>query len=276
MKRITWVDFVSDHVCKIPGQRNAVEAEQTLTEFGKVIKPKGPHAVTFGMIESYVAALRKRGNAAATINKKCRYIRAAMNKAVKRGYAGRNPMSDGWEWQAEEQRIPRALSADEKAKLLKACPTRQWRTFVRLALNTGCRRSELLGLTWNRVDFENARIVITGTKAKRDRVQPLTPDDVVALRELQATTLKHGGPFVSLLHNPGRDFQAIVKAASIAHCSLHDLRRTFCTDLARLNVNQLIVQQLAGHAHASTTAKYYQAVDDAMKRNAVLRLSEAG
>ncbi len=56
---------------------------------------------------------------------------------------------------------------------------------------------------------------------------------------------------------------------------VHDLRRTFCTDLAKLGVNQLVVQQLAGHANSKTTEVFYQRVDDDTKRDAVERLAKS-
>ncbi|UCE62055.1 MAG: tyrosine-type recombinase/integrase [Phycisphaerales bacterium] len=277
LKRSTWPEFVQDHVSKIAGAANAVAAKHALDEFGRSCSPVSPRAITYGMVEAFVVHLRKKNNRTATINKKLRYLRAAFNKAIKRGYISRSPM-DGWEWAREDDPIPRALADEEKSKLLDACPTDQWRTFVHLALTTGCRRGELLGLTWDRVDFANARLIITGTKAQRNRVQPLNSEAVAMLRDLQRSTLRDGGPFVSL----GPDgttvshrFKQIVETAGIAGCTIHDLRRTFCTDLARLGVNQLVVQRLAGHASASTTARYYQLVDDPMKREAVSRLSRS-
>ncbi len=60
-------------------------------------------------------------------------------------------------------------------------------------------------------------------------------------------------------------------AAKIKRCTIHNLRDTFCTDLARAGVNQKIVQELAGHESIGTTAKYYQYVPDDAKREAVRR-----
>jgi len=273
-KRIGWGEFVAEHVGRIPDGANRVDAERTLRMFGEVCRPSGPRAVSYRMLESFREHLREKGNSVATRNKRFRYLRAALRQAVRRGYVTRTPM-DGWAFEREEQQIPRALTADEKGKLLGACPSHQWRTFVFVALTTGCRRGELLGLTWDRVDFVNQRIVVTGTKAHRDRVQPLSAQAVAMLRELQAATLKDGGPFLSVGTESSivHKYRAIVKRAGIVECTIHDLRRTFCTDLARLGVNQLIVQRLAGHSTAAVTAKYYQAVDDGMKRDAVAKLA---
>lgn len=274
-RHVRWQVFADEHVATIRGKTDRTDAERTLRLFADCCTPLGPHTVSYAMIEKFVAYLHgRRKNSVATVNKRLRYLRGALNKAVRRGYIVRNPM-DEWQWEREEQKIPRALSESEKAKLLDACPTEQWRVFVFVALTTGCRRGELLALTWDRVHLDTAQVVITGTKAKRDRVQPLHSDAVVMLRALQASTLRHGGPFAGL-GRPGwvcEQFRVIVEAAGIARCTIHDLRRTFCTDLARLGVNQLIAQRLAGHASSSTTAKYYQHIDDGSKRDAILKLA---
>ena len=273
-RRVTWGAFVAEHVANLDRTSATVsDVKRTLEAFGEICKPAGPHAVTYRMIEHYVDHLKGRGNSVATRNKRLRYLRAAFNRAIKRGYLSKNPMS-GWEWAKVDLKAPRVLTADEKTKLLDACPTDQWRAFVFVALTTGCRRGELLGLTWNRVDLETGGIVVTGTKAHRDRTQPLNEQAIRMLRGLQASTLKDGGPFQSLKSvNAANRFRIIVERSGIAYCSIHDLRKTFCTDLARLGVNQLVVQRLAGHACSATTATYYQHVNDQMKREAVAKLA---
>ncbi len=269
-RRVTWSLFVEEHLRRIPAGCNRDEAERTLRYFGEACRPETPKAVTFGTLEAFVEWLRKRKNTPATINKRLRYVRAALNRARDRGYVTANPMGK-WRWEREEEKMPRALSGDEKSKVLDACPTHQWRTLVFLGLQTGCRISELLGLVWRNVDFDNAWLVVTATKGKKDRLQPLPPEALQMLRELQASTLRDGGPFKSIgtRSKAHKAFQAIVTASGIAACTFHDLRRTFCTDLARAGVNQLVCQKLAGHASSTTTARYYQAVDDEMKRAAL-------
>lgn len=273
LKRVSWDEFVTEHVAAIPGNVDRADAERTLRFFGEACSPRGPHTVTYAMVETFVAWLRERGCSTATINKRLRYLRGSMNKAVKRGYITRSPMDD-WIWEREEEPIPRALTAGEKVKLLAACPSEQWKAFVTVALHTGCRRGELLGLVWADIDCDNSVMVVRHTKSKRDRVQPLNTVAVEALRGMLCLTLKDAGPFRSMNRNTTcQRFRDIVRAAGIPRCTLHDLRRSFATDLARLGINQLVAQKLCGHASASTTARYYQAIDDGMKMAAVSKLA---
>ena len=272
-RHVHWSEFTTEYVSGIRGAVNRAETERTLRMFAGCVNPLGPHRVTYAGLKAFVASLYAKGNSTSTVNKRVRYIRVAFNHAVKCCYLGRSPMA-GWKWEREEQKIPRVLTPDEKAKLLDACPTEQCRTFVIVALTTGCRRNELLYLTWDRVDFENAQLVIISTKAKQDRLQPLNTEASAKLRRLQASTLKDGGPFVGLgaPSTVSERFRDIVNAANIERCTVHTLRRTFCTDLARLGVNQLVCQKLAGHASSATTAKFYQHIDDGTKRDAVAKL----
>lgn len=282
VRKAGWSQFVEDHVAKIPGRRNAVEAARTLKEFGEVCKVTGPRFVTFSTIERYVAHLRreddqKRANSVATINKKLRYLRAAFNMAVKRGYAKANPM-DGWRWDREDEKAIRIVSDVEEIAILNAAEAAygfRWWAFIHVALHTGARRGELLSLSWERVDFRVATATFTKTKGKRDRVVPLNPETVAMLRRLQAQTLLEGGPFIGMDDNTGREWGRIRKDAKVPDVTIHDLRRTFVTRLIRANVPLPTVQKLAGHSTIQTTLKHYNWVSDDDTRKGIEKLRKA-
>ena len=61
--------------------------------------------------------------------------------------------------------------------------------------------------------------------------------------------------------NIWRDFQSIRRKAGVAKCSLHDLRKNFCTNLAAA-VPLHVVQELADHADIRTTRVHYLKVRD--------------
>lgn len=284
IRRIPWAEFVVEHLGTIPGDSHRESTEHTLDEFASVCSPAGPWAVDYRMLEQYVTALRggKKSVTDDTVNRKLRELKAALGKAKKRGYVRELPE---FPMRQTETKLIRTLTTDEKRKLLDACPDHRWRTLLYVALTTGCRRGELLGLTWDRVDLDQRVIVLIRTKGKRDRTAPLTDHAAAMLRELRASTPPMVGPdgaqpkhpwvFASSIgtewdrHNVSHGFQAIVKAAGIDHCTLHDLRRTFCTDLLEAGINEETCRELAGHASASTTARYYQSVSDSAKRAAV-------
>ncbi len=61
--------------------------------------------------------------------------------------------------------------------------------------------------------------------------------------------------------NLWRDFQAIREKAVLPKCSFHDLRKSYCTNLAGA-VPLHVVQELAGHSDIRTTRKHYVKVRD--------------
>ena len=58
----------------------------------------------------------------------------------------------------------------------------------------------------------------------------------------------------------------------IKRCTLHDLRRTFVSQLAIAGVSAAVTQKLAGHSSISTTVRYYTGVMPAALREAQGRL----
>jgi integrase len=285
LRRITWAAFVAEHAGKLAGERNAVEADRTLTEFGKMLGIASPRQATFGAVESYVDQLRANGNRTATVNKKLRYLRGAFNKAVRRQCLAKNPM-DGWAWQRENQKAIRVSDRTEAAALLRAIRTLfgrtalyglQWTTFVYMALRTGGRRGELLGRSWDRIDLTGGRVRFANTKGKRDRHVSIDHDPLRrllwAMRERpEADHLV--GPFIGLERNLEKTWAKIVAKAGVAGVTIHGLRRTFATWLIRAGVPLPTVQKLAGHSSIQTTLTYYNWVSDDDLRRGMSTLRE--
>ena len=104
------------------------------------------------------------------------------------------------------------------------------------------------------------------------RIVPLPDQAVSVLAELQlAATDGQEYVFVNgkgpakgsrvKRQNVWCDFQAIREKAGIPKCSFHDLRKSYCTNLAGA-VPLHVVQELAGHAVIRTTRRHYLKVRD--------------
>jgi integrase len=107
------------------------------------------------------------------VNRELALLRHRLRLAEEWGYITRAPrIRIGRE---DEGRL-RFLTEDEAARLLEACARSRSRfliTIVTVALYTGARRGEVLGLTWERVDFSRGVMLFDKTKNGRRREVPM-------------------------------------------------------------------------------------------------------
>jgi integrase len=219
----------------------------------------------------------------ATANKRLRTLKGVLAHSVRRGYLDSNPFGE-IKAVREAKREHRVLTMDEIRRLVDACPDAAWRAFVFLGLSTGMRRGELTALEWADVDLAAGVVMVRNkafhpTKSRKTRMLALVP---VAVEFLSVLSNDHRVGFVfqtrqgrPMRNNLNRQFGRIVAKAGIPHCTLHDLRRTFCSHLAMDGVNEAIVQKLAGHASITTTLDHYTRIFPEVLRSAQMRLAYA-
>lgn len=274
---IAWDHFVDEHCQTLGGLAHETQRSirKTLERFGTIISPASLETVRFVDLERFVSALRAKGLAPASINKDLRNLNSAFNAAIDREYIDRSPIRRR-HFQRVIKKLIRVLSPSEQAALLAACPNEQWRTFIYTLLATGVRLNQLRPVSWDYLDLDQQPTLrVRPQKGANERRLPLSAETTQRLRRLQAMTMPFSGPFTGLgsTSTVQRWFRRIRISAGIKHCTLHDLRKTFCSRLAELGVNQAVVQALAGHASAATTAAYYQRIQQDVQRAAIERLA---
>ena len=124
----------------------------------------------------------------ATLNRYIATLSHALSFAVKeRRLLDRNPVSD-ISRKKEPRGRTRFLSDEERTSLLEACAKSDWeplRTLVLLAITTGARKGELIGLRWSDVDIKAGRALVRETKNGEQRTLPLVGKALEALRALK-------------------------------------------------------------------------------------------
>lgn len=96
-----------------------------------------------------------------TILRYHRFISIVLTQAVKEGLIPFNPASRA-EPPKVEKKEPNYIQSSTIPLIFDALKTEplKWQVLVQLLLVSGCRRGEVLGLKWENVDFDNARIYI--------------------------------------------------------------------------------------------------------------------
>lgn len=189
--------------------------------------------------------------------------------------------------------------ADELAKLFEVTKDDPLGLVIQMTAFYGFRRSEIIGLKWNAIDFERNTITVrhTVTEAKIDgrkvliqsdraktksslRTLPLTKDikeKLLALKETQAENMRvckdcynkkyRGYIFVDPMGNlykPSRitgAFPKILEKHGLRKIRFHDLRHS-CASLLLANGVQLKqIQEWLGHSDIATTANIYSHLD---------------
>ncbi len=146
-------------------------------------------------------------------------------------------------------------------------------TAFKIALLTGARRSEVLGMRWDEIDADNWwNLPATRTKNGQPLRIPLGATAVALLKELS-----HGSEFVFPGGRPGmalanikKPLDQIRRDAALEDFHFHDLRRTAATRLAELAVERTTLKKLLNHSErGDITAVYDRHSYDGEKRAAL-------
>jgi integrase len=170
----------------------------------------------------------------------------------------------------EPQGRLRWLTEDEIRRLLEACGksrNRELRTAVVLAINTGLRRSELLGLTWDQVDLSRGVIRLEMTKSGKRREVPLNAESYAALVSLGP---KDTGRVFSK-QSLRKAYENAVGNATLDDVNFHTLRHTFASWAVMRGVSLKELQELLGHSSLAMTMRYAHLAPERL-RSAVARL----
>jgi len=177
-------------------------------------------------------------------------------------------------------RVPKSeihpLDARQAKKLLDTARDTQlyYYPLYVLAVTTGMRSGEILGLQWRDVDLDAGRLqvrrtvfngaVSTPKTARSNRGMKLSKIAVEALRqhprssEWVFSSKKGTSLSVHNLHN--RSWKTLLKVAGLPNVRFHDLRHTCATLLLSKGVHPKLVQELLGHSSIEITLDTYSHV----------------
>lgn len=250
------------------------------------------------------------GLSAATVQKMHHVLHKALDQAVRWNLIPRNP-ADAVKAPTPVPKEMRPLSVHEARGLLEVARGNRLEAFYVLALHTGMRSGELLGLKWEDIDLGSSvpslrvRRTLTRTgngkglalgepKTKKSRrTVRLTPRAVEALKSHRARQaeekLKAGALYEDRglvfsgeggnLLNPSnirqRSFAMLLKKAGLPGITFHDLRHTCASLLFQRNIHPKFVQELLGHASVAITLDTYSHMLPGMGGEATDAMGEA-
>ena len=276
--------------------------EEELLPMFATLKMKDLRTFHIQQFVQYLSTEKKRLDgregsiAASTVKRYATVLRSIVTTAYKLEYIeddiGR---SRRIEFPKEETKEVEAFTLEEVADILKALESEPWhiRAMIEVALFTGCRRGEIVGLKWADIDFENQRISVKRSiyklsdgKAREKEPKSKTSIRTISIPERLCKTLteyrlqqnRHiaylGDSWKNLDYvfteedgyvmnpqTPTKQFDHFLKRHGIRHLKFHGLRHTSATMLLANGCDIKTVSSRLGHADITTTNIYVHALE---------------
>lgn len=307
--KITFADFCVQY---LEVKKNTL-SPQTYNFYSKVIdeelmpmfarlKMKDLRTYHIQQFVQYLATEKKRldgregGIAASTVKRYTTVLRSIVTMAYELEYIeddiGR---SRRIEFPKEETKEVEAFTLEEVGEILKALESEPWhiRAVIEVALFTGCRRGEIVGLKWADIDFENQRLSVKRSiyklsdgKAREKEPKSKCSIRTISIPERLCKTLteyrlqqnRHiaylgdswrnldyvfteEDGYVMNPHTPTKQFDHFLKRHGIRHLKFHGLRHTSATMLLANGCDIKTVSSRLGHADITTTNIYVHALE---------------
>jgi integrase len=215
-------------------------------------------------------------------------LHKSLNVAVKRGLAGFNAAHGVWVPKMEHREMEILVESEVIQFLICAKDSRHEALF-HLAIKTGMRQGELLGLKWSDLDWKKAtlrvqrqaqRVPVDGmvfmppkTRAGRRTIKlgeetlhilrkhqdRQETDKAIAGKRWQENNLIFPSK-VGTLQSPSnllKEFKALLVEAGLRKIRFHDLRHTAASLMLNHGIPVLVVSKVLGHSKPSTTLDIY-------------------
>ncbi len=248
-------------------------------------------------IETYILERQNDGMPIGTIRKILVSLGQIFKYAVRHKYVSYNPIVDAERprknGSVKEKKI-RILKPDEIKTFLSSVENEKYRTLFKLAIATGARQGELLGLKWSDIDWKNSQVKIRRTFNNQQWYEPKTaqsrrnidigPSMVTDLKkwklacppcELDLVFPNQAGGPINHNNMVNRHFNPALKKAKIGKIRFHDIRHSFASMLIEQGENIKYIQMQLGHSSPTVTLNVYSHLMRKQNPEAAARLEEA-
>jgi integrase len=231
------------------------------------------------MVESYITGRLNAKMPLGTIRKNLVVLGQIFKYAVRHCYIESNPVTNAERPRGqgrEAGKTIRVLTPTEIKALIGAVADRKYQTLIMLAIMSGARQGEILGLKWSDIDWNNRQVHIqrtfnmqrwyeTKTKTSNRKVD-LSHSMIQELKrwrlacppnKLNLVFPTGGGGPMNHSNLVNRYFLPALKKAGIEKIRFHDLRHTYASLLIDQGENIKYIQKQLGHSSLTVTLNVY-------------------
>lgn len=263
-------------------------------------------------IQEYYNTLFSEGLSANTVIHHHAILRKALDYAYKMDMIPNNP-ADKIQRPKKEQYIGSFYNENELNELFEKSKDDPLNLMIRVASYYGLRRSEVLGLKWDAIDFDKKTVTIKHTVTianidgqrqtySKDRTKnkssyrtlPLLDDIANMLLEQKEKQELFKKAFGKSYNRKYKDyifvkpdgklirpdyvsehFKNLLKKLELRHIRFHDLRHSCASLLLAKGVSMKAIQEWLGHSNFSTTANIYAHLDSNSKQLSAQAITSA-
>ncbi len=250
-----YLEYINGRLRSYPSQK--VLIKKLLQTFGNIKL----NAINISLIEKMQSNIIANDLSAAYANRLTATIKRMFAKALDWNLISENGLKEIRRVKLLKGEIKRLryLSDDEANWLVSNCEP-YLRPIVMTALNTGMRKSEILHLTWDRVDLKNRIILLDKTKNGERREIPVNDTLFNALscivRNLKTDYVFYNPDTLKPFYDIKKSWQRALAKTHILDFRFHDLRHTFASSLVMKGVDLTTVKELLGHKDVKMTLRY--------------------
>jgi integrase len=222
-------------------------------------------------------------------------LHRALEDAKRKHLVHRNVADEADPYRAARPEM-RTLTQAQALQLLEAARGHELEALFVLALTTGMRQGELLGLRWKDVDLRAGVVRVTGTLQRGKGAVVAEPKTAQSRRSIWLTDAGRRALLLQQENVPAdcewvfpnraghpwnarnlvrRAFEPLLEIARLPRIRFHDLRHTFCTLMLELGVNPKVVSEMAGHAGVAITLDLYSHASPGIHQQATHLLDQA-
>jgi integrase len=260
-------------------------------------------------LQKMYAALREQQKQA-TIHMLHSILKVAFKDAIRWKRIARNPCDDVDAPTIQHEERP-FLNTDQCKMLLKAAQDTDIECFLCMALTTGMRRGEMLGLRWSDIDMEQKFLSVQRTasyfksaSAGKYMVTETSPKTKASKRSIRLTDFlisalkrhkkrqlemrlligqewinkdlvfcNHMGEHFSVKTIAFR-YKKLLQENNLPQLHLHDLRHSAATLLASMGISAKVIQEILGHSSIVITQNLYGHVIEGMQEEAMGKMDD--
>lgn len=245
---------------KAQGKKIATNMEFHIKAIAPWFGKKHPGAITIDDCRKYVQHRLSQGRKMSTPITELKHLRLAVNWAEKKGWIEKAAFI---EVPSDPPPRNRHLSRGEFKRLFDAALAPHIKVALALMIGTAGRIEAILQLTWDRVDFDRAKIQLqdelTARRQKGRATVPMNRDLCAILqtaydRRTCNYVVEHGSASVKSV---SKGFSNAASRAGIEDVSPHVIRHTAAVWMAESGIAMDEIAQYLGHADVSTTRRVY-------------------